>query len=655
MKSMDFFDRQRQARRNTRILIVLFALAVVLMILTIYAVVIGSFAFWRVFHDQSWDWLHAGILVAVVCAVTAVVAAGSLYKTWELRAGGKQVALLLGGRQIVPSTRDSSERRLLNVTEEMALASGVAVPPVYCLDREAGINAFAAGFTPDDAVIGVSRGTLDHFTRDELQGVIAHEFSHILNGDMRFNLRLIGVLHGILIVGLIGYYTMRLGGGSRRVSSRGGRGAALLVLFGLAVMIVGYMGLFFGRLIKAAVSRQREYLADASAVQFTRNPSGIAGALKKIGGLVQQSYVRAPAAETISHMFFGSAVYRWTHSPFATHPPLLKRILAIDPRFDGTFPRVQPVVTSDTAPAPPPVAMPGGYPHVVSGIGGLGFSERIAADPAAVIAAVGAPTADHVDYASQLLARLPASLSAALRDPFSARCVVFALLLDENAAMREVQLRTLNIAEGEGTSRETAKLAGELGPIGKSARLPLLDFAQGTLRQLSAAQYDRFRDTVQKLIQADARIDLFEFVVQCVLIGHLDRIFTRRKPQPVRYYGLRGISSEAALVMSALANAGQRDKQMAEQRFRQAIVPLKLDPRRVQFADAAECSLPRIQTALEKISLCSMPIKKRFLAAAVLVVVADGTISVGEAELLRAIASFLDCPIPPVLAGTATR
>ena len=270
---------------------------------------------------------------------------GSLYKVSELASGGEVVAQMMGGRLVDPQTTDLAERRLLNVVEEMSLASGVPVPPVYVMDNEPSINAFAAGFRPNDAVVTVSRGCLQYLTREELQGVLGHEFSHVLNGDMRLNLRLIGLVYGILVLSIIGYFVMRsagwAGSSSRNSDERRGDNRAAIFLIGLALYILGYLGVLLGNIIKAAISRQREFLADASSVQFTRNPSGLAGALKKIGGLAEGSRIRDPHAHEISHMFFGDAFAGSIFNLFATHPPLEERIRLLDPNFDGSYPAVE--------------------------------------------------------------------------------------------------------------------------------------------------------------------------------------------------------------------------------------------------------------------------------------------------------------------------
>ena len=302
---MDFFASQDVARRKTSLLLLYFSLAVFFIIVAIYL----AFTFLFIYQqggtgqfDPNRFW-NPDLFVGVVIGTVIVVGCGSLYKISVLRSGGARVAEMLGGRLIPAGSKDFLQKRLLNIVEEMAIASGVPVPPVYLLESEKGINAFAAGFTKDDAVIGITRGALETLDRNELQGVVAHEFSHILNGDMWLDLKLVGFLHGILLIALIGRSILR--GSSRSRNSKNSGGA---VLFGLVLLILGYLGVLFGRLIKSSVSRQREYLADASAVQFTRNPGGLAGALKKIGGLASGSLIEHNKAEEISHMFFSNGL-----------------------------------------------------------------------------------------------------------------------------------------------------------------------------------------------------------------------------------------------------------------------------------------------------------------------------------------------------------
>jgi Zn-dependent protease with chaperone function len=449
-------------------------------------------------------------LFYIVSSVTlGIISMGSLFKIADLaRGGGVGVAESLGGRRIEPATEDFAERRLLNVVEEMAIASGVSVPEVFVLDTESGINAFAAGFNVDDAAIGVTRGCLEQLSRDELQGVIAHEFSHILNGDMRLNLRLMGIVHGILVLSLIGYWILRLGGGD--LGGRRGKGSPVL-LVGLAVWVIGGIGLFFGKLIKSAVSRQREYLADASAVQFTRNPGGVAGALKRIGSAAHGSSLHSLHAEEVSHMLFGSGSGpSWT-AFLATHPPLVDRIRRIEPTFDGAF-EVEPLPVQ-SEPARPEVQAQSGLERLE----GLILPAAVA--PAAIVASVAHPTPAHIAYASAFLRTLPPDLSDMARDEEGARAVVLALLLDPREGIRARQLGRLPVG---GTLRRSVGRAwvGVSG-LPLEGRLPLLDLALPALRQQSQESYQELIATVRQLILADDEVSLFEYCLDRSLRRHL--------------------------------------------------------------------------------------------------------------------------------------
>jgi len=653
---MDFFGSQEAARRKTSILVVYFIIAVALMILTLYVVAVGTLTFANSRGDNAsvgLSWWQPDILLLVSGGTIAIITLGSLYKTMQLRAGGAGIAEQLGGRRLQGNSRDPLERRLLNVVEEMALAAGTTVPPVFLLDNEPGINAFAAGFTPGDAVIGVNRGTLEHLSRDELQGVIAHEFSHILNGDMRLNLQLMGLLHGILLVAIIGYYVVRGSGGGYRSSSRRDKGGGQIILLGLAMIVIGYVGLFFARLIKAAVSRQREYLADASAVQFTRNPDGIAGALKKIGALSAGSRMESAEAESASHMFFGS----FRHSLFqslSTHPPLVKRIQCIDPHFDGDF----AAAVKKASRKPPkekkedPQSALEGLKRSLGGMAAAGMGEsRIPIDPVIVMAAVGAPTMQHVDYVHGLLDRLPEALRDALHDPFSCRAVVAALLLDGDAGIRARQLQVVHAQLGDLSLQETNRLAPLVEAQGAAARLPLVEIAGNTLRDLSPSQYQTFREMVIELVKADAKIDLFEFALQRVLIRHLDQHFHGHKPPKVLYLAIGGVKHEVSTLISALSHLGHADEAESKSAFEQASAAFAVEKVLVMRA-RGECSLKQVGEALDKLAQSSAAVKKRVLNAATVSVIADGVVTIAEGDLLRAIADSLDCPMPPLLDAT---
>jgi Zn-dependent protease with chaperone function len=342
---MDFFEAQDVARQRTRYLVVLFIAAVVAIIFVLYAA--AHLLVYKVATNEPWVRFDPGLFGLVAAGVLLVVGSGSGFRTMQLRRGGPAVAELLGGRRISQETTDPDERRLVNVVEEMALASNIPVPAIYVLDNEEGINAFAAGHTPEDAAVAVTRGTLQSLSRDELQGVIAHEFSHIFNGDMRLNLRLMGLLFGILLLAVVGRMLLQVGpasmrGGARRAGGgkRGG-GDSRVILIGLVLLMVGYIGVLFARLIQAAISRPREDLADAAAVQFTRNPDGLAGALRKIGASREAGgpggRVWNAHAEEAGHFFFANNLTGFAAQLFATHPPLAERIRRIDPSFRGDF------------------------------------------------------------------------------------------------------------------------------------------------------------------------------------------------------------------------------------------------------------------------------------------------------------------------------
>ncbi len=658
---MDFFGHQDAARRKSGLLVFYFIMAVIMMIAALYLVAIGitpiieDVASEGHTRPREFVWFRPEILLIVALVVGSIIGLGSLYKVVEMRGGGQKIASMLGGRRINPNTMDAGERRLLNVVEEMAIASGVPVPPVYVMDNEMSINAFAAGYSPTDAVIGVNRGTINYLSRDELQGVIAHEFSHILHGDMRLNVRLIGILHGILLIAVIGYYMLRFAayaGGGR--SRRGGKGnpAAFLFVLGIAALIIGYIGLFFGRLIKAAVSRQREYLADASAVQFTRNPDGIGGALKKIGGLVEGSRMVTPEAETASHMFFGSAFRTSMFSLFATHPPLQERVERIDPQFDGNFPRTQPYTETQAAAAQaaekkkprPRFGTPMGQTP-------MGEAMPIPLEPVIILGAVGEPTTSHVNYSHDLLDSMPQQLKDAIHDVFDARAVVFALILKPEGEIRGKQLQLIRQHEGEPTEKDTIKLEPLIRQQGRESRLPIIEMVQSTLIGLSQEQYEHFHETVDLLVKADGRISLFEFILQRILLDHLDRHILDKKAPSVKYHSLNGVAKEIVGLISSLAHIGHTDLGETTAAFDQAMGELTKTGQEVNLLPKSECSLLVVAQALNKLSESSPSIKKKVIGAALTCVAADGKVTVEEAELLRAIADSLDCPLPPIGVG----
>ena len=683
---MDFFAHQEEAQRITRRLVVLFALAVVAIVVAVYlAVAVLLFGAGvsnaRVAGEAGVGVWQPELFLVVAIGTLLVIAGGSGFKTLQLRDGGSAVARLLGGRRVDPNTSDPAERRLRNVVEEMALASGLPVPDVYVLDRETGINAFAAGHDPSDAVIAVTDGTLHLLSRDELQGVVAHEFSHILHGDMRLDLRLMGLVFGILAISSIGYILMRTGfwGGGRRRN----KGAGGIAMVGLALYAIGWIGVFFGRLIKAAVSRQREFLADASAVQYTRNPTGIAGALRKIGGYSAGSRVRDGHAEEASHLFFADGLRARWFGMTATHPPIKERIRRIDPSFDGSFPEVRwpeddaeaPAAAGGRAsglrPGPPVTAALAGSAATVPGSAAVGSDSAAALGgggggpvpgPADFAAAAGTVDPSHLAWASALLDGLPEALGAAAREPDTACWLVYALLLDPDDEVRTVQRRALERSTAPAAVAATARLWAEVERAGRSVRLPLADLALPALRQLSPDQYRRFRKTVTALAEADHRIDLFEYALKRMILRNLEPRFASRSGAEeseaapgagVQLYSLRRLSAEVSCLLSTLAWSGTGDPERATAAV--DVGAAELDGLvEVETLGAEACRLSALDGALDRLAQAAPRLRERLLRAAVAVVGADRRVVDAEAELLRAIADALDCPVPPFLtAGPA--
>jgi Zn-dependent protease with chaperone function len=651
---MDFFERQDQARRNTKLLVLYFVLGVTMLIVAVYAAVLGVFTGLSSRHHHGYGqevevalW-NPQLLLIAAAGTLAVIGLGSGFKTLELAQGGSSVATMLGGRLVDPSTTDPDERKLRNVVEEMAIAAGIPVPQIYVLPQERGINAFAAGHSTSDAVVAVTAGAMKLLTRDELQGVIGHEFSHILNGDMRLNLRLMGIIFGILCLAVIGRVLLSVRSGNSKDKNP-------LPLLGLALLVIGWVGVFFGRLIQAAVSRQREFLADASAVQFTRNPAGLAGALRKIGGLSVGSKLNSAHAEEASHMFFGNGMGESFFHMMDTHPPLEARIKAIDLSFDGTFP---PVSFVEAERIPPRVPAPSGQraslPFPFPGMPGRQAGMARLASPViaaqTVLANAGTPSSAHLRYAEGLRVAIPASLQTAAQEGLGASTLVYALLLSDDDATRHKQLGELTAATSAAVCQETVRVLPEVQAVATHAKLPLLDLALPGLHHLSQGQFEQFRAAVQKLVESDGEIDLFEYVLQKIVLRHLEPHFLPARKPALQYYALKPLAPDCGVLLSALAHLGQDAPDKIEYAFRQGAQLLSYAAQvELRLLPEADCELEQVDAALNRLSQAVPQIKKNVLNACAQTVAADGVIQELEAELLRAIADTLDCPIPPFI------
>lgn len=650
---MDFFEAQARAKKRSGRLVALFVLAVLGTILAAY--IAGLFLL-RYMGDEYGSMVREGLwhprlFLGITGGTLLVVGCASLFKWQQYSAGGSAVAENLGGRRVDPRTTDLNEKRLLNVVEEMAIASGTPVPVVYVMDDEPGINAFAAGLTTSDAVVAVTRGTLEKLNRDELQGVVGHEFSHILNGDMRLNMRLSALVFGILVLGLLGRIvlsSLRYTRVPRSRSEKNNGGGVMIVIVaaGFTLLVIGYVGYFFGRLIQAAVSRQREFLADASAVQFTRNPGGIAGALKKIGGYALGSSLQSAKSAEIGHFFFAQGFRSNFGGLWATHPPLDERIRAIDTKFDGKYfepPQVVDVALESFITAG--FAKPQGTGSVSAG--GRAAAPLPPALATAAVAAIGTLTPAQLANAHSLLESVPPELRDAAHDPNAAPVVLYGLLLAEDPAMRATGRRMVANRAGPDAAALLDQLDASVAAITPQQRLPLLQLALPSLRQLTPGAIDVFIETLDELVHADGQMSTFEFALQKLVIHTLD---LRSAPGRAitQYHSFNAVGDELSVVLSALAHAATSDPAFAPQAFAAGASHLKLVEARLQFLPREAASFAKLDKALDKLAAASLPIKHRTLLAAAQVVGADGRILITEAELLRAVAAALDCPMPPL-------
>lgn len=632
---MNFFEHQDRARRKTLQLVALFILAMISLALTL-TLALAALIYFQTPAAAQQDLPalleeYTPLLAGITLVVFVIVFLGAFFRRMQLSGGGRSVAESLGGRLLNTATSDPLEQRLLNTVEEMALASGIAVPPVYLLD-EPGINAFAAGFNPQDAVIGVTRGAVEQLNRDELQGVIAHEFSHILHGDMRLNIRLVAWLYGILLLGLIGRMLLNSLRYRRVRSSRDDKSTPVILALGLGLLIIGYAGSFFGSLIKAAVSRQREFLADASAVQYTRNPQGIGGALRKLAGYPQGSALQSGAAEEYSHMFFGNARFSGLSQLFSTHPPLDERIARVDPqgRAARQTPRSSSAGTSDTA--------------GLAGVAGLApLSAPLNAQQASQTAMqhIGDPDGRHLTYIRQLLQELDQELQQAAHEPFSARALIYGLLLSQQAEIRSQQLEALQNTAHPDTFKVLQQYQTRLIQLDPRLRLPLIELSLPALKQLSETQYQTFKACIDLLIRADKRISLFEWSLRKILLRHLEP-----QPQGKSRFRLNHCQDEIQRLLSLLAEAGHSDPQAAQAAYAEALASL---PLQASATTPARPGLKQLEQDLNKL-LRLRPLEKPALLNALVICAShDGQITATEAELLRAIADCIDCPLPPLL------
>jgi len=642
--SKTFFDYQQEARSRSRKAVFAFALTVFFTVLSVAVITVIALGVAEgLSSDQEFTTTQtveqtADYFAPVMAACSLaffIIACGSLLRSAQMRQGPESVMKAMRGIQIDSSTDDPKSRQLLNIVEEMSIASGIPVPLVYLVE-EPGINAFAVGLRPERAAVGVTRGALNAFNRDELQGVIAHEFSHILWGDMRLNTRLISWLAGLFLISEAGVMLLRIGGSSSRGRSRGGKGdgGAALAVLGIGVWICGSIGLLFGKLLQARISRDREYLADASAVQFTRNPQGIGNALRKLGKSGTRARLTAPESMECAHMMFGSVKSMSFTGLMATHPPLEKRIRQVLPDWDGSF--LQPEAPQEV-PAP-----------------NTQKSERKSADRSArtllgLGALAGSISSQALSQTRSWIQTLPAPFLERLHQPDGARALLYLLLRSPDPAAVEKQQRFLKETESSGVLECMRELSERILAQSAAARLSLLELCLPVLRS-QPQLHQQILKIVEELIAADGQVSLTEYAVRQMTRAALEpeaesRARTRRR------IPIQDLEREVNIFLSLLSRIGSETEEEAERGFEaarnqflgyQGGITLRLLP-----SDA--CGLSALHSAFDRLACLAPAFQQRLLAAGEAAIRADGEILDSEVQLFRAAAAALHIPVPPGL------
>jgi Zn-dependent protease with chaperone function len=628
---VNFFDRQEASRRATRYLVLMFGLAFLAVGLATAVVLMVVLGISGNGDPVGMVTSEPEVLALVVAGVVGVMFVASLFRVATLSRGGGHVARMLGGTRIQSDDSDPLHRRLLNVVEEMAIASGVPVPEVYLLEQERGINAFAAGLSPADAAVAVTRGSLEQLNRAELQGVIAHEFSHILNGDMRINLRLMGFSFGILVLALVGRSVLRASGRGMRFSSRRGKGAAAPLMIGLALVVIGGIGVVLSRLIKAAVSRRREALADSSAVQFTREPLALAGALKKIGGFTP--YIEHAETEEVSHMLFGSAGKSFA-GLFATHPPLDERIKALDPSFEpGNY--ILPAMHTPESAAAEEAA--------VSGFSaGAGRHSEISIESAGTIAP---------DAGTALRTAIPADVIDAAHSSQSAWLLVLALGL-EGGSGTAAERRLVENQIGPERAARCFALRGRISQLDEALRLPLFELAVPALKARPGEQIDFLFELLERLAGVDGELSLFEILLQRMLRAYF-------YPAERSRSSARDRAAAMQTLIAVIALEGHADRAAAASAFAAGVETLErgdTPATRALAPDDSNDILQRaalasdyapLERALDTLAGAPPTERRQVLTALAVTMRHDARTTLIEAELFRTIAATLGCPVPP--------
>lgn len=626
---MNFFEAQAEAKASTTRLLFTFSIGLILFA--------SSISYLVVFIE---GYLRTGSFTPVVVdtvifseafiAVILIVLIASLFQFYLLKDGGKAVALSLGGKLISPLTQNKQEIMLLNVVEEMALASGISPPPVYLLCDQ-GINAFAAGFTYEDAVIGITQGALDTLDRQELQGVIAHEFSHIFHGDMRLNLHLSGLIYGIVFIGGIGRFifdaldspSIRHSASRSSNDKKGGNIIVALYLFALGLTIIGWLGTMISEIIKAMISRQREYLADASAVQYTRYPDGIAGALKKIGASAYGSSVSSSAGGDFSHLFFSDGTSNFWDHWFSTHPKLEDRIRRIDPRWDGKFTTDKPSQKHYTQSKQTTFNVPH-QPKAASPVMPIMFN---------TLSRLPNPSgSSHSDSTGSETIPIPPEVQSMSADALGAQWVVYALLLGSQRNELNRQKELLGNAW-----EKTQKAYQAFEHLPRSAHLNLLLLAVPSLKMMSEPQYVLFRKTLHALIDADHHTSIWEWALRSIVITPLDYEYGFTKIPMSIHQSSKAVKHSLNVIVFFLASTQYSDASKIDTILINAAERFGVET----FSTIETLTIDQLDQAVRQVAQSDLEIRKKVLLEASSIVQSDGKMHEDDAEILEALKTLL--------------
>ena len=651
---MNFFQQQEQARAKTRRLIFVYILAVAVIVVALDAI----FLLVKYFTLSETVQPLAGLanIKALIVADTnslllfslgiiAFIGLASLYRMMSLRGGGSKVALGLGGSRVDGNHPDRKVRRLVNIVEEMAIASGLPVPQVYVLEQESGINAFAAGHQPEDAVVAVTRGALEIFKRDELQGVLGHEFSHILNGDMRMNIRLLGPLFGITLIGAMGGILLRSTAYRRVRSSRGSSGGGVLVvlLLGASLTIIGYIGLLAGRMIKAAISRQREYLADASAVQFTRDNNGIGGALKKIAAWAHGSTLTDAGVEEVSHMLFANGLRKQFSGLFATHPPIQDRIQRIGMHFSNQeLAKLAAEMQNIDVGTATQVSAEGSTTETQAGFTAetvSGFADSVA------------PGFDgeSLQAARTVIKQVPDRIRSEVESIDTVREVVLALLLSEDHEVKDRQMEVIRAAGSALDWQRIITVRQQLDSLSDELRLPILDLGFPAVRQLTWQQRMDFSTLVVKLIPLDGKVSSFEYMLSRLLLQMLEENHRPASRSGTKKIKLVRLQYHLRTLFSVVAIFGHDTEKQAIRAYNAGMNSL-FDQQWPEYYLPADWAV-HFDAALDAIDRVRPLIKEEIIKSLVVMISFDHDYRIEEYEMLRVVSALLHCPMPPVPDG----